>query len=385
MRRWLVAAAAAAAVLAGTPAAAEPAPAPTAGLPTPGPVPGLAPYVPASPAFAAAQRAAEALQARVDELRVATEQAVEHYNRVAAALRVAQTRHRNAATALAAARAEQRRLEGVAARRVRSLYIAGPPTLFDITVSGRDAEALLHGYDDARWVFRADQAHLAAAARAAARAAAAERELAAALADQQRLEKDARAAATAVKARLAQQRTLLASASAEVQRLLAEQRAAQQRAAAVLAKLVRDAQARAGARLGVTIGPESTPMSPLVRLVLAAAEAELGKPYQWGATGPAAYDCSGLVQYAFAAAGVRLPRTSREQWYAGTHPAPGDVAPSYLLFWASSPTDPGTIHHVAIYVGNGYMIASPHSGSFVQIRPVYSTGFFGVSRVVIGS
>jgi cell wall-associated NlpC family hydrolase len=118
--------------------------------------------------------------------------------------------------------------------------------------------------------------------------------------------------------------------------------------------------------------------------VLAAAETELGKPYRWGATGPGSFDCSGLVQHVFAAAGVALPRTSRQQWYAGAHPANDDIRPGDLLFWADG-DHPASIHHVAVYLGSGYMIAAPHTGALVRVQPVYDGGFFGVTRVAAPS
>ena len=68
---------------------------------------------------------------------------------------------------------------------------------------------------------------------------------------------------------------------------------------------------------------------------------EVGKPYVWGATGPSTYDCSGLMLRAFQAAGIDLPRVSREQFYAGGHVPVAQAQPGDLLFYATDPNDPG--------------------------------------------
>jgi cell wall-associated NlpC family hydrolase len=118
----------------------------------------------------------------------------------------------------------------------------------------------------------------------------------------------------------------------------------------------------------------------VVARAIASAKAQLGKPYLWGAVGPDAYDCSGLTGWAYRQAGLNLPRTSRQQWNAGSHPSLGEIRPGDLLFWGSSRTDPQSIHHVAMYVGGGMMIAAPHTGANVRIQPVYLGDFFGLTR-----
>ena len=97
---------------------------------------------------------------------------------------------------------------------------------------------------------------------------------------------------------------------------------------------------------------------------------ELGKPYLWGATGPNTYDCSGLMLRAFQAAGIDLPRVSREQFSAGGHVPVRQSQPGDLLFYATDPSDPATIHHVALYMGDGRMVEAPYTGEAVRVRPV---------------
>ncbi len=100
---------------------------------------------------------------------------------------------------------------------------------------------------------------------------------------------------------------------------------------------------------------------------------ELGKPYVWGATGPGSYDCSGLVLRAFQAAGIILPRTAREQYWAGAHLPVAQAQPGDLLFWAYNPDDPATIHHVALYLGNNQIAEAPDVGLTVRTRTVSFT------------
>jgi cell wall-associated NlpC family hydrolase len=119
-----------------------------------------------------------------------------------------------------------------------------------------------------------------------------------------------------------------------------------------------------------------------VQRALQFAVAQLGKPYVWGAEGPDTYDCSGLVQAAYAAAGVALPRTARPQ-YLATVPVPvAAMVPGDLLFFGPDPQRWNSIHHVGIYLGNGKMVHAPTTGDVVRVAPIWWAEFFGATRVV---
>ena len=121
-----------------------------------------------------------------------------------------------------------------------------------------------------------------------------------------------------------------------------------------------------------------------VSVAIRYALAQVGKPYVWGATGPDSYDCSGLVQRSYAMAGVALPRTSREQARVGKAVDLPDLLPGDLLFWAYNPANLATVHHVAMYLGDGKIVQAPQPGEFVEVTTMWLSGYAGAVRVATG-
>lgn len=121
--------------------------------------------------------------------------------------------------------------------------------------------------------------------------------------------------------------------------------------------------------------------SETVESAITAAESKLGAPYVWGGSGPDNFDCSGLVQWAFAQAGVSLPRVTHEQWTVGPRLDYSEAERGDLLFWRTDPNQPDYISHVAIYLGDGQMIEAPSSGQVVRVTDVRFSGFAGVVRI----
>jgi cell wall-associated NlpC family hydrolase len=137
--------------------------------------------------------------------------------------------------------------------------------------------------------------------------------------------------------------------------------------------------APAGSVVPVTGGLAS---SKVLRTMLLAAESRLGMPYIWGANGPESFDCSGLVQWSFAQAGVVMPRVAADQARTGPAVPISRLAPGDLLFYHTDPTAPGYISHVAIYLGDGKMIQAPEPGMNVEVVPVdLGSGFAGAVHV----
>ncbi len=125
------------------------------------------------------------------------------------------------------------------------------------------------------------------------------------------------------------------------------------------------------------LGPAGSAQAPAGRAAAAVGYAygKLGSPYVWGATGPDAFDCSGLVQAAYRAAGISLPRTTYAQINAGRRVSRSELRPGDLVFFYSG------ISHVGIYVGNGRMIHAPNPSAPVRLAPIDEMPFAGAARV----
>jgi NlpC/P60 family len=157
-------------------------------------------------------------------------------------------------------------------------------------------------------------------------------------------------------------------------------------------------------QIGLAAGGAAVPeASGRAAVVIAAARKWTGTPYAWGGGGgrPGAngtviggpsrgfaqgagtigFDCSGLTQYAYAAAGIQLPRVSSQQALQGRRiPRSAGleaVAPGDLLFFGSNPTAGTGIYHVAIYLGGGQMIDAPRTGTFVREEAVWMSSYAG--------
>jgi cell wall-associated NlpC family hydrolase len=127
-------------------------------------------------------------------------------------------------------------------------------------------------------------------------------------------------------------------------------------------------------------GPGLTPAEVIA--FLSAAESRLGLPYVWGGNGPQVFDCSGLVKWSLAQAGVVMPRVAADQARTGPQVPLSQLQPGDLLFYHTDPTAPGYISHVAIYAGDGEMIQAPEPGLDVEIVPAdFGSEFAGAVAV----
>ncbi|MFB7503577.1 C40 family peptidase [Streptomyces broussonetiae] len=107
---------------------------------------------------------------------------------------------------------------------------------------------------------------------------------------------------------------------------------------------------------------------------VAAAQSALGRPYVWGANGPSGFDCSGLMQWSYAHAGMHLPRTSQEQRFAGRQIPLSEARPGDLVIYRSDAS------HVGMYVGNGQVVHAPYPGAAVRYDPVGMMPISSVTR-----
>jgi len=181
---------------------------------------------------------------------------------------------------------------------------------------------------------------------------------------------DARAHASALeRARL--QALAEARARAEAARRAAAERAARERANQQSSG---SGQQSSGQNFGATVSAATE------QAALQQAESQLGKPYEWGAAGPDSYDCSGLVMWAYAQVGEHVDHWTGDQWNEGAHIPLAALRPGDLLFFATDTTDPNTIHHVGMYVGNGQMIEAPYTGANVRYSDAFRPDLIGAVR-----
>jgi cell wall-associated NlpC family hydrolase len=127
-------------------------------------------------------------------------------------------------------------------------------------------------------------------------------------------------------------------------------------------------------------GASNTAPNNAVAIAIAYAEAQIGKPYLWGGTGPDAFDCSGLVMMAYRQAGVIIPRTSQQQWAWGPQIQPGHEQPGDLVFFAGADgtqTNPG---HVGMVIGNGKMVEAYATGFPIRISAYAGSNPVGFTR-----
>jgi len=365
-----------------------------------------------------ARAAADALRATVDRLTGEAEAAAEDYGAANEQLDQVVTR-----LLLAEQEGDQARLDARAAAgrtddAARQMYMSGGPgALYASILDGQDIGDVLDRIASVDSVVRGDVAAGDAALEQAA-ASDAERANLALLTAQRRVLEDKRLAAARRAASFqAQASAALASADALVARLVEEERARAQA----------EAEARALAALGgAPWATAPVPADSYQALDTAIAEASanpatayavaaltdarrwLGTPYSAGGGGPAGpstgwcsslapddgrlddgtcaaettigFDCSSFVQRVYSAAGRSLPRTSREQWRIGTPVDLESLQPGDLLFWAYDTSNPGSIHHVALYLGHGLMVHAPHTGDHVRVAQVYVNGLIGAVR-----
>jgi cell wall-associated NlpC family hydrolase len=353
-----------------------------------------------TPAQKIARLRAEAakVQHTIDRMNDQVETVVEQFNANQEALQETRDRQRNTARRLQAARKRLAASQRVMDERIRAIYIDGPVTrlgqLLEVQTVN-DAVTMAH-YQQS--VTDSDVQSIANVDRS-------KRELtsvAETLASQQREQEAIQAKLSSqrrdIARRLAQQRSYLDRLSGEVkQAVQAEQRRQEELRRQALArklaaeraarlKAAQEAAAREAAQRQAasasTPTSTSTSTSPTTdaEQAIAYARAQIGKPYQWGASGPDSFDCSGLTMAAYASAGVTIPRTSREQWTIGTHvDSMSDLVPGDLVFYAYGSSS-STIHHVGLYVGDGLMIEAPFTGATVRTASINRSDYFGATR-----
>jgi cell wall-associated NlpC family hydrolase len=143
---------------------------------------------------------------------------------------------------------------------------------------------------------------------------------------------------------------------------------------ATLALAAYDKFSAAGTLLFTPSGPLPAVL-PETTKAMRLALAQMGKDYVWGGTGPDTFDCSGLMQWSWANAGISIPRVAADQ-QSWAIPVPiSQVQPGDLVFFGNP------AHHVGMYIGNGLMVEAPHTGAVVQLSSIWWDDLAGFGRV----
>jgi cell wall-associated NlpC family hydrolase len=307
----------------------------------------------ATPGGAKAGTAAEATRLVADathELEVVTEQ----LNDARVALTAQQDAVAAADAALATAQAQVDALAGEMRQVARSAFTGENLSRFNALMTSDSAEDFLAQVStlDAIAGHTGDVIAQAAAAAQTAQQAKAQAEVAAA--EAQRTLED-------VTARQAALQTQIADYQGQYETLTAAQR-----------------QAVVAEHAGPVLEAPPTVVAPsgAVQSAIDTAMAQLGDPYVWGAGGPNAFDCSGLTQYAYAAAGITLPHSSKVQSTMGTAVPRSQLQPGDLVFFYSP------VSHVGMYIGKGQMVHASTFGSPVLVTSVDMAGYVGARRLV---
>ncbi|SDY27793.1 Cell wall-associated hydrolase, NlpC family [Modestobacter sp. DSM 44400] len=353
-------------------------------------------------------------QARVDAAIAASDIALDGYQAKQTEVKAARvTAESTAATAekaeadLAASRVEvaafarKSYIEGTTSPGLQAMLdIDDPATMLErarllAAAGGHKADVLVRFAVARRLALAADDA----AQNALARAGLLERQAADAL----KAAEEAEAAARQEAADFAAEQTDLQDQLQQAQQDLAElegareaaleyarQQAAAAAAIAAAAAAENPGKSSAGEAALAAIGPGSP---PAVQTAIGAALAAVGIRYAWGGgslngpslgfgidAGVVGYDCSGLTRFAYAQAGIGIPRNSRAQYATLPKVSRAALQPGDLVFWALDVHDPATIHHVALYLGNGKIVEAPHSGATVSVRSMYWPGYIGAVR-----
>jgi cell wall-associated NlpC family hydrolase len=173
----------------------------------------------------------------------------------------------------------------------------------------------------------------------------------------------------------------VAAQQADLEDQIAEYRAIQDRLSAeerqAVAAAAQEAARASRAERTEPLAAASAPVvanSDAAQIAIDAAMAQRGKPYVWAAGGPGSFDCSGLTQYAFKAAGISLPHSSRLQSQMGQAVSRAELQPGDLVFFYSP------VSHVGIYIGGGQMVHAPTSGDVVKVAPIDAMGGYAGAR-----
>ncbi|HEY1917095.1 MAG TPA: NlpC/P60 family protein [Streptosporangiaceae bacterium] len=324
---------------------------------------------------------------RLAGLRVKAEAVIERYDKAMVNLQQAKTAYQTAQTRLSRARSEERTSRLQVARMAAQDYEAagGAGSMATMLGNSGGPQAFMQGAADEQQLAQQSTDVLAQNRATTIVTGVFRVQARRALGQEQVQAKRAAALKTAIQAAIARQQAAVTATQASARQLEAQLSAAQAREF----RLEQQAQAAPPATPPAAAAPPAAGGSSSwasayslsqgassVQGNIAAdwALTQLGKPYQWGGAGPGTYDCSGLTMDAWAHAGVTLLHWTGYQWPSGPHIPLDQLRRGDLLFYATDNSEPVTIHHVGIYIGNGQMVDAPYTGVDVRIDSIYQPG-----------
>ncbi len=319
-----------------------------------------------TPQIEAKKAQAERAQAALDDMHAELEERIEEYEAITEALtktraQIEKTRHD-----LELTEARLGKLRANLNRRAAGIYKTGKTGVIDVLLETDSFSGFLVRLDLLTRLSRQDAQLVSEVKRLRDEVTAHENALETRHAEQVVLRGKAEAKREEIEAGIDKQKAYLDGLESEVAALMRAEKARQERLAAERARRAAEA---ARARRGGEPASDPGSLGPGHPEVVDVALRYLGVPYVWGGMSPSGFDCSGLTKYCYAEIGIEIPRTSRSQYRSGKHIASDRLdllRPGDLVFFGRE-GDPGRVHHVGIYVGNGDFIHAPQTGERVKV------------------
>jgi cell wall-associated NlpC family hydrolase len=331
----------------------------------------------------AAQAEAERVLAEIAEIDQNLELAVEAYNSATIRLDEIQADIEQNERHLDIARKSFRLAQRHLAERLVALYTEGEQTTLEVILGSASLDELVDRLDSAERISEEDVRIVTDIRESRAEMRVRERKLARARAEQKQVVTERGERREWIEGQLSERQALYSSIEDQIAELEAEERERQRRLEEERRRQQEEAEriAAAAESVGVSIpevvsAPEGIGTAPpgVWGGVVGIAMQYLGVPYVWGGASPSGFDCSGLVVYAFAQAGLPgLPHYTGSLWQMGVAVSRDQLAPGDLVFFNG-------LGHMGIYIGGGQMIHAPHTGDVVKISDI-SSGYYLSSYV----
>lgn len=309
-----------------------------------------------------ADKRAEAarIKAQVDKLDEDVEIAAEAYNEAQSGYEAVTAEVAANEARAAELSAHQQTLQANLSTRVASMYRQGPLAELEVLFGATSFEEFATTWEILRTVNEQEAEQVAELKATTAELERVHVELAAQQAEAKAQADVMKSRKIEVERQLTERTRLLSGIEAEIAAIIREQEAEARRRAEAAAAAARAAAAKSPAtRASTDYGtPTNAPRSSVVSIALS----KLGSPYQWAASGPNTFDCSGFTMWVYRQVGVSLPHSSRAQINSGQRVSRDKLAPGDLVFFGRS-----TIHHVGIYVGSGNYVHAPSTGDVVKV------------------